>query len=229
MPGGVAAHFTGGSGSVRFARALLFGSFAALAGTSLYFLVLKLTGYEVGLIAILVGYMVGAAVRRGTRHRGGLVYQLLAVFLTYTAIVASYIPMIFAELVNQNKAQPAAGAAADPAGPVQEKDKDKDKEKDQDKESPPAVEKADAPPPAPAQKPAPKISVLRLILGLVLLLMLAYAAPFLAGVQNLLGLAIIFFGLMQAWQLNRKIKLVINGPFQVTGGSPPLQELPADA
>src|SRR4051794_38609269 len=51
----IVARFSGGSGLLRFLRAGLFGVLAALAGTSLYFLVLALTGYEVGLIAILVG------------------------------------------------------------------------------------------------------------------------------------------------------------------------------
>ncbi len=59
---------------------------------------LKLTGYEFGLIAILVGYAVGIAVRRGSSGRGGWPYQLLAVGLTYASIVGSYLPLVFAEV-----------------------------------------------------------------------------------------------------------------------------------
>lgn len=86
----IEAHRRGGSGLVRFARAFVFGSLAALAGYGVYFGVMKATGWQVGLISILVGLMVGSAVRAGSRHRGGLVYQLLAVFLTYSVVVATY-------------------------------------------------------------------------------------------------------------------------------------------
>ena len=90
--------FMGGSGLVRFARALVLGTLAALAGSAIYFGVLLLTGYDVALIAILVGFMVGAAVRKGARHRGGLAYQVLAVVLTYTAIVSSYVTVGIVQL-----------------------------------------------------------------------------------------------------------------------------------
>src|SRR5687768_4361321 len=42
----------------RFFRAALFGSLAALAGCAVYFGVLAVTGYEVGLISIFVGMIV---------------------------------------------------------------------------------------------------------------------------------------------------------------------------
>jgi hypothetical protein len=40
---------------------------------------------------------------------------------------------------------------------------------------------------------------------------------------------IIFFGLLQAWQLNRKLRLAINGPFQVSRDAVPPPEAPAHA
>jgi hypothetical protein len=236
----VTAHFTGGSGPARFLRALLLGGLAAAAGTLLYLLVLATTGYQVGLIAILVGYMVGASVRKGARYRGGLAYQLLAVFLTYTSIVASYVPLIVAEVVKQGKAERAAVAGAE-TGPATVKAKDEtpreDQVKDQEDKSEKAqdVAKAEEPRPAPVAKPAPqraagpKPGVAQFFLVFVILLGLAYAAPFMAGARNLLGMAIIFFGLLQAWRMNRRVPLAINGPFQVGGGPPPPQELPAHA
>src|SRR4051812_14605645 len=75
----IQAHLTGGSGLRRFLRAGLFGAGAAVGGFVLYYGVLKLTGYEIGLISILVGFMVGTAVRSGARHRGGWAYQALAI------------------------------------------------------------------------------------------------------------------------------------------------------
>jgi len=81
----------------RLLRATLFGSLAAVAGCALYYGVLAITGWEVGLISILVGVMVGGAVKAGARRRGGWLYQGLAMFLTYTSIIFSYLPIIFKE------------------------------------------------------------------------------------------------------------------------------------
>src|SRR5262249_48980081 len=49
------------------ARAFLYGAGAALAGCILYATVAIVTGLGVGLIAIVVGIMVGRAVRRGSQ------------------------------------------------------------------------------------------------------------------------------------------------------------------
>jgi hypothetical protein len=83
-----------GTRSGRVGRALLFGAGAALAGSILYFVVLAATGYEIGLIAIVVGWMVGRAVSVGSQGRGGWLYQAVAVGFTYLAICTSYIPQI---------------------------------------------------------------------------------------------------------------------------------------
>jgi len=78
---------------LRFLRAAVFGLAAAVLGAAIYFGVAILTGYEFGLIAILVGYLVGSAVKRGSGAAGGLVYQGLAVFLTYCSVVVTYVPL----------------------------------------------------------------------------------------------------------------------------------------
>ncbi len=82
----------GGSGAVRYFTALGYGLVAAAAGAGIYFAVRAITGYELGLVAIVVGLMVGNAVKKGSEARGGWVYQSLAMFLTYTAIVMTYVP-----------------------------------------------------------------------------------------------------------------------------------------
>ena len=91
----VIASMTGGSGFVRFLRALVFGIGAGIGGCLVWYGVRRLSGYEVGLVAIVVGLMVGGAVRAGARGRGGALYQVLAVVLTYLAISTNYIPDIF--------------------------------------------------------------------------------------------------------------------------------------
>ena len=83
-----------GSGAGRFSRALVFGAGGAALGALVYYAVLAITNLEIGLIAIVVGWLVGRAVRKGSNERGGLKYQVLAVGLTYLAIVTTYIPFI---------------------------------------------------------------------------------------------------------------------------------------
>src|ERR1039457_3428147 len=75
-------------------RAALYGGGAALAGCALYALVAIVLHAEIGLIAILVGWMVGKAIRHASYGRGGRPQQILAVLLTYFAITTSYIPVI---------------------------------------------------------------------------------------------------------------------------------------
>jgi hypothetical protein len=87
-----------GSPLLRFAGAAALGSLAAVVGCVLWMAVIELWEIELGLIAIAVGWLVGTAIVRGSRGVGGVAYQLLAVFLTYTAIVMTYVPMLMAEI-----------------------------------------------------------------------------------------------------------------------------------
>ena len=67
----VEARLNAGSGAVRFIRAAGGGLAAAIGGAVLYYAISALTGYEFGLIAIVVGFAVGTAVRWGSNGRGG--------------------------------------------------------------------------------------------------------------------------------------------------------------
>lgn len=86
----MAQEIAGASGAGRFAMAFFLGALAAAAGAGIYFAVLARWNIDFGLVAILVGYMVGATVRKCSQGRGGWAYQLLAVFLTYSAVAAAY-------------------------------------------------------------------------------------------------------------------------------------------
>src|SRR5690349_4084007 len=70
------------SPAVRFARALGLGAGAAVIGAGIYYGISAATGYEFGLVAIVVGLLVGKAVRKGSGGRGGWRYQALAMALT---------------------------------------------------------------------------------------------------------------------------------------------------
>src|ERR1017187_550794 len=75
-------------------RAALYGGAAALGGCAIYALVAIVLHAEIGIIAILVGWMVGKAIRHASYGRGGRPQQILAVALTYFAITTSYIPVV---------------------------------------------------------------------------------------------------------------------------------------
>ena len=145
---------TSSSGSGRLLTAAAYGLGAAVAGSALYFGILWITGgWELSLIAIVVGWMVGKAVMVGSENRGGVAYQLLAVFLTYCSIASSFMPLILR-----------------------------------------GVENLDAQ-------------------TLLVAFIYAFAAPFLGGLDNVLGLLIIGIGLWQAFSMTKKRELEIEGPY----------------
>src|SRR5690348_12112134 len=61
---------TGNKGT-RFLKASLFGIGAGLAGAAIWFAIRRIAHIEMGLIAVLVGFMVGKAVRKGSGNLGG--------------------------------------------------------------------------------------------------------------------------------------------------------------
>ena len=92
-------------------RASAYGLGGAVAGAALYYAVLAATGYEIGLIAILVGYMVGYTVRRGA-GMGARRFQVLALALTYLAIGSTYVPLVLRENPGKSNAGPDSTASA---------------------------------------------------------------------------------------------------------------------
>ncbi len=191
-----------GPGAAGFFRACGVGVAAAIAGSGIYYAVRALTGYEIGLISILVGLMVGKAVSWGSRRRGGWVYQTLAMFLTYMAIASTYIP----PLIQQFREQAKVGGKVASAGPVDS--------------APGSAAKPDAKSAEP--EGTSSISVGKAILAILALFALAAAVPFLAGFENVIGLLIIAFGLWEAWKLNKRPKIEILGPLDLGAAPSPV-------
>ena len=201
------------------ARSLLkasgLGLVAAIIGGAIWFGVRRLTGYEIGLIAIVVGLMVGLAVRAGAKGMGGPRYQALAVFLTYTGVALNYAPDILSSVMegaSAPDAAPAASSSANAAQPPQPT-----------AASPPsgAVPGSSASEVPQSQEAGVVSGLAAIALLLILVMALAYAAPFLAGFENILGLLIIGFALFEAWRINRRVP--IQGPFR-TATPEPAQE-----
>ncbi len=105
-------HLAEGAGFVGFLKALAFGSIGGALGALLWYAVRALTGYEVGLIAILVGWLVGRGVNLGTGGRGGVGFQILAVLVTYTSIALQYLPDVWKAINESQKLEGAARVVA---------------------------------------------------------------------------------------------------------------------
>jgi hypothetical protein len=202
--------WTRGSGVGRFARAVLGGGFAGMIGAGLYYAVLALTGYEVGLVAIVVGFLVGFGVRWGSRGQGGWPYQVLAVAITYASIVSTYVPFVIEEIQKMDAAELAEAAPTQPVDMAPEVE-------GAGGATAPVVPASTAVSTAPAEVAplgADEAAVALALFGLFVL-----ALPFLGGFENIIGLLIIGFGLYQAWKINKREPLVIDGPFQVGRGA----------
>ena len=85
----------------RIIMATVYGGGAALLGSLIWYAVARITGLELGIIAIGIGLLVGLGVKKGSRGRGGRGYQALAMVLTYCSIVTSYVPTVVSTLASR--------------------------------------------------------------------------------------------------------------------------------
>jgi hypothetical protein len=192
--------WTRGGSAGRFSKALVLGLLAMIACSIVWYAVLKLTDSQWGILAVVVGLVVGSAVRKGSNGRGGWRYQTLAIVLTYTAIVSSYVPFII-EGIREKSGQVSEQASG---------------------ESEPLVKGESA---KAAATETPGLG--QFAIAVVMLLLLLYATPFLAGLQNAIGILIIGFALYEAWKLNKKVELRVTGPYQVAASAGGGQAAPA--
>ena len=178
--------------SLSLVRAALYGAGAALAGCILYATVSIITGLEIGLIAIVVGIMVGKAIRYASHGLGGRPQQILAVLLTYFAITTSYVPVF----VYQMRKSPKPAIQTSPA-------------------------KGSAQPGAAQDKrPTPRASRGRAIVYLIGLVAAAPFLGLFAGsnpIGALISLFIIYIGLQRAWALTARSQILIMGPYKRSG------------
>ena len=73
-------------------RALVFGLAAGLVAAVIWFAIVAVTHYQIGFVAVLVGWLVGRAVVIGSGERRGRRLQVLAAALTVaTMVVAEYL------------------------------------------------------------------------------------------------------------------------------------------
>jgi len=207
-----------GTPASRALRALVLGSAAAILSAATWYAVIVWTGRELGLLAVGVGLLVGAAVRRGSFRRGGWRYQALAMALTYLAIVTAYVPILFRAALDASHAAAEAPLAVDPmfaAGgeaALAAALLSTEREPDSARQSAPIADAA-----SDIEVPLDPGDVL---LALAAFAGLVVAAPFLAGFENLLGWVLLAIALYEAWKLNRREELVFEGPLHPSGHGP---------
>jgi hypothetical protein len=192
-----------GSRFGRILKATVLGILLGLVGAAIWFAIRRATNYELGLIAVLVGLMVGKGVRAGSGNRGGRVYQVLAVLITYCSVAANYLPDIVEVALNPPDAAAVAGVEDGASLPATDA----------------AGQEIASAEPAAAGDNFETAGPIAMIIGMAILLVLAFgfalALPVLAGVENLIGLLIIAFALWEAWKINAATNLPIAGPYQV--------------
>jgi hypothetical protein len=219
-----------GNAASRFFGATALGTVAAAIGCALWMLVTGLTGYEIGLIAIAVGYLVGMAVYIGARRVGGVAYQLLAVFLTYSAVVMTYVPMIANEIManeglqqevptflpDDSQAAPSGDSQTTlsndsqtaPSGDSQTALSNEWTADDTANSAPSTSTREDVEP--PVTRPG-----MDELAAWVAAIPIAYMLPFLMGFENAIGILIIGFALWQAFRMNARAKIELQGPFRL--------------
>ena len=166
----------------------LFGLGAAVAGAAIYYAVIAIANLEIGIVAILIGYMVGWAVRKGAGGRGGRRFQILAVVLTYWAVGLAYAPLAFKGMAGDTRpsAETVVGDSIVQTGPVQ---------------TGPGGTNVSG---AVAARMAGPLLLLVFVLPVGAILR---SLPF-----GLISALIIFIGMRQAWQMTAAPRLAISGP-----------------
>jgi predicted lipid-binding transport protein (Tim44 family) len=162
-----------------FIRGLLFGIGGAIIGLILYATFAIATGLVIGYVSLAVGFIVGKAMKLGSRGFGGSHYQIAAVLLTYAAVSMAAVPIAIASYAKQDHAQHSTAATTDTAAPA-------------------ANDASDA----AASGSSPHSSFGSAILALVLI---GLASPFLDLAQDpfhgLIGLVILAVGIRIAWKM----------------------------
>lgn len=204
-----------------FVRAIALGIVAAVVGAGIYYGVIALLNLEIGIVAILIGFMVGFAVRMGARGGGGRRYQILAAALTYWSVGLAYAPVAYKGFIQARTEriatlndsittrQPPADSVEAAAGDATAAD------------SAAGEESAPAPPVSSsggATQPGTRVTLLAL--GATMLLIFALPVMVVMGSlpSGLISALIIGFGILQAWRMTDGTTVAITGPYRVGAG-----------
>jgi hypothetical protein len=174
------------TGAVPFMTAALCGFGASIAGAFIHFAVLYFAHLQIGIVAILIGYMVGYTVRKGASGRGGLRFQIMAVALTYGSVALAYVPIV---VLSSNAAQSVQhSAAASPSAPTAD------------------------PRPREGQprSPFPGVAMVLAFIAVLPVLVVLSSLP-----SGLISAFIMLIGMQQAWRMTGAATLSVFGPYRV--------------
>lgn len=179
-----------------FVRGILFGIGAAVAGLIGYAAIsIMLQGWVISYMSFGVGWLVGAAMMKGSNGVGGRRYQVAAVLLTYAAVSMAAIP-IWIYYAEQHRPRQT------------EQQKLEAEQRQLEKESGQAPQE---------QTPEPEKPRMSLGTWLGRVALLGLASPFLELDGNLfwgaMGLVILFIGIKIAWKMTAGRPAQIFGPF----------------
>jgi hypothetical protein len=75
-----------------FFKALGLGTAAGAVGAAAYYAIRSATGYDLALITLVIGVIVGIGVRRGAGGSRSRAYRAMAIAITWVAMCSTYIP-----------------------------------------------------------------------------------------------------------------------------------------
>jgi hypothetical protein len=193
----------------------LFGLGAAIAGAAIYYAVIAIANLEIGIVAILIGYMVGWAVRKGARGRGGRRFQILAVALTYWAVGLAYAPLAFKEVMKGKKDSATSALSFDSSSAsgatIGERLGDTTHLASADSAA------ASSDNGIGGRSAAVAIGGLFILIFALPVLSVFGSMPF-----GLISALIIFIGMRQAWVMTGRPEMSISGPYRVGSGPAPV-------
>ena len=162
---------------------------AGIAGAAIYYGVMAIANLEIGIVAILLGYMVGYGVRRGARGRGGRRFQVLAAALTYASVALAYTPIVITQAVRVARARQTEISIMRNAAPTE------------------------------SRGSTPTLGLGGFLLGALVVAASIAALPalvvFSSFPSGLLSALIIFIGMRQAWTMTGAPMLQLLGPYRV--------------
>lgn len=207
----VQAKFETPRGWKPFLKAGAFGLAAAIAGAIIYYAVIAIANLEIGIVAILIGYMVGYMVRKALGGKGGRRYQILALALTYWSVGLAYTPLAF-KGIEEGRARATARvdsthATADSAAPTASADT--------------SLTRTDTA--KVSHRSGRPVTGTQFLIALGAVLLMTVALPVVVVFGSLpsgfLSAIIILVGLRQAWRMTAAPALNVSGPYKV--GSAP--------
>lgn len=229
-----------------FFKALFFGGIAAVLGAAIYYGFAAFLNIEWALVTIVIGFMVGAAIRKGIAGKGGRKYQVMAVFLTYFAVGLAFTPFAVKGIMESAKSDSTAArdslarAQAESLGLAQSIS--------------PIVPPSAEPTVTPAgdtgragdsamagdtlpdlgisaNPPGPVALFVGLAIGLVAAFIGVLVLPLFAVLSSLpsgiLTAVIVGFGMVQAWKMTAATVHTVSGPYRVGESASAPPEAPA--